>query len=89
VHCAIGYALIAALATPENALWVTAGSLVLVLVIAYLIHLLVERIPARMWRTLFGLVIERPVRALERGSGRIFGLRPVGEKLDEGAPETS
>ncbi|MFF2051386.1 acyltransferase family protein [Leifsonia sp. NPDC058194] len=65
VHCAIGYALIAAVATPETAWWVTGACLVVVLGVSYLIHRLVEQLPAGIWRTVFGVCIARPVRRLQ------------------------
>ena len=62
-HAAFGYTLLNLIATPETAWASYAAVFVIVLAVALLVHLLVERAAAPVWRKLFAVVLAAPVRA--------------------------
>ncbi len=63
LHAHIGYITISRFATPSNQWLVYAGSAVAIVTLAYVLHLLVERLPRRWWYAVFDATAGRAIRA--------------------------
>lgn len=65
VHSHFGYMVFRQFGTPENQVWLTCLTIAVVLVVAYLIHRVVEVGLAQFWRTFFDNIIGKPLRLIE------------------------
>lgn len=65
VHSHFGYMVFRKFGTPENQIWLTCLTMAAVLVIAYLIHRVVEVNFAQFWRTFFDNIVGKPIRLIE------------------------
>jgi peptidoglycan/LPS O-acetylase OafA/YrhL len=71
IHSYFGYMVFRKFGTPENQAWLTCVTILAVLVVAYLIHRIVEVKLANFWRSFFYNIIGKPLRLIEFRSTRI------------------
>lgn len=74
IHAHFGYMLISRFATEENKVWVYLGTFGLVLVIAFLMHKIIEVRFSYLWKNLFNATLGRMINYLQ---GVSSGARPI------------
>jgi peptidoglycan/LPS O-acetylase OafA/YrhL len=71
IHSYFGYMVFRKFGTPENQVWLTCLVIAAVLIIAYLIHRVIEVQLANFWRTFFYNAIGKPLRLIEFRSTKV------------------
>jgi peptidoglycan/LPS O-acetylase OafA/YrhL len=65
VHSHVGYMIFRQFGSPENQFWLTCATIAAMLVVAYLMHRIVEVKFAHFWRTFFDNMVGKPLRLIE------------------------
>lgn len=71
IHAHFGYMLINKFANEQNKLVITAITLIIVIIISYIIHSLIERKYAHIWSLFFNRLLVRPINEIQIKIGKL------------------